>query len=240
MDLVSVVIPTYNRFHLLLDTIRSIKEQTHTNTEIIVVNDCSTQQEYYDFDYQAGNIRIIHLPVNTKQLYGFACAGHVRNVGIDAATGKYVAFCDDDDIWLPRKLELQLAAMKKYYCKMSATDGFIGEGRRDNSINYKIYLQEHYHAAIKGEYEKHNSVFFKNGFPAIWDYNFIKIQNCIVCSSAVVERDLLAKPENKMPCVRNGQEDIGCWLHVLQHTGCAFIPEPCFYYDNAHGYGQNY
>ncbi len=240
MYLVSVVIPTYNRFSFLLDTIKSIKEQTHTNTEIIVVNDCSTQKEYYEYDWQGNSIHIIHLPKNTKQIYGFACAGHVRNVGIDAAKGKYVAFCDDDDIWLPRKLELQLAAMKKYYCKMSATDGYIGQGRYDSSISNKLMLQEYYYEAIKNRFDKCGSIYFKNGFPSIWDYNFIKIQNCVVCSSAVVERELLTQHENKMPCLRNGEEDIGCWLRVLKHTGCVFVPEPCFYYDNAHGYGQNY
>ena len=61
MDKVSVVIATYNRLHLLLNTIRSVKEQTYTNIEIIVVNDCSTEKEYYEYDWKANNIIIIHL-----------------------------------------------------------------------------------------------------------------------------------------------------------------------------------
>ena len=47
MEKITVVIPTYNRFNYLLNTLSSVKEQTHTNIEIIVVNDCSTETEYY-------------------------------------------------------------------------------------------------------------------------------------------------------------------------------------------------
>ena len=51
MDKVSVIILTYNRFKYLMYTIKSVKEQTHKNLEIIVVNDCSTEKEYYDLDW---------------------------------------------------------------------------------------------------------------------------------------------------------------------------------------------
>lgn len=51
MDKVSVVIPSFNRFLYLLNTIESIKKQTYNNIEIIVVNDCSTQKEYYEYDW---------------------------------------------------------------------------------------------------------------------------------------------------------------------------------------------
>ena len=50
MDLVSVIIPTYNRFEFLHNTIKSIIEQTYKNIEIIVVNDCSSKKEYYEYN----------------------------------------------------------------------------------------------------------------------------------------------------------------------------------------------
>ena len=103
MDKVSVVIPTYNRFKYLLNTIKSVKEQTYSNIEIIIVNDNSTQNEYYDYDWKTNDIKIIHLEENSKKKFGFACAGFVRNQGIEISTGKYIAFCDDDDIWFPQK-----------------------------------------------------------------------------------------------------------------------------------------
>ena len=128
MELVSVVVPTYNRFKFLLNTIKSIKNQTHENIEIIVVNDKSTEKEYYSHNWESEGVKMIHLEQNTKNKFKFPCAGYVRNIGIDHSNGKYVAFCDDDDIWFPKKLELQIKKMKETGCKMSSTDGLIGKG----------------------------------------------------------------------------------------------------------------
>lgn len=85
IDKVSVIIPTYNRFKYLLNSIKSIKEQTYKNIEIIVINDCSTQKEYYDYDWKANNINITHLPENSKKKFGYACGGYVRNQGCKKA-----------------------------------------------------------------------------------------------------------------------------------------------------------
>ena len=137
MDLVSVIIPSFNRFKFLLNTIESIKKQTYHNIEIIVVNDCSNEKEYYQYNWKQNGVNIFHMEQNSKTLLGFACAAHVRNKGIENSSGKYIAFCDDDDIWFPSKIELQLNAMKKTDCKMSSTDGLIGEGEYDNNKSYK-------------------------------------------------------------------------------------------------------
>jgi glycosyltransferase involved in cell wall biosynthesis len=125
MDKVSVIIPTYNRFKYLLNTIKSVKEQTYPNIEIIVVNDKSIEKEYYDYDWDSNNIKIIHLEKNTKDIFGYTCTNFVRNKGIELSSGRYIAFCDDDDIWFPNKIEMQLKAMQETGCKMSSTDGLI-------------------------------------------------------------------------------------------------------------------
>ena len=65
MEKVSVIIPSFNRFKYLLNTIESVKKQTYTNLEIIVINDTSTQKEYYDYDWNANDITIIHLDKNS-------------------------------------------------------------------------------------------------------------------------------------------------------------------------------
>ena len=71
-----------------LNTIKSVKEQTYPNIEIIVINDRSTEQDYYNYNWSANSVTIIHLEKNTRELFGFPCAGYVRNAGIDASTGK--------------------------------------------------------------------------------------------------------------------------------------------------------
>ena len=67
-DLVSVVIPTFNRFDILMTTIQSVKAQTYSNIEILVVNDNSNEGAYYDYDWTGNGIRIIHLESNTKEI----------------------------------------------------------------------------------------------------------------------------------------------------------------------------
>ena len=239
MDKVSVVIPTFNRFKYLLNTIKSIQNQTYKNLEIIVVNDKSTQKEYYDYDWKANNIIIIHLEQNTKQKFGYACAGYVRNRGIAVSLGKFIAFCDDDDIWFPNKIELQLKAMKNLGCKMSSTDGLIGNGVYDINKKYKKYNDEHYYEVLQNIYKSHNSNLLDNGFPKIWTLDFLKIHNCVICSSVIIEKSILDKINN-FKNVKNAQEDYDCWLRALEHTNSAYVNDVCFYYDNRHGDGQNY
>lgn len=239
MDKVSVIIPTYNRFKYLLNTIKSVKAQTYDNIEIIVVNDKSTQKEYYDYNWESNNIKIIHLQKNSKEIFGYACAGFVRNKGIELSSGKYIAFCDDDDIWFPKKIEIQLKAMQKTGCKMSSTDGLIGNGIFNNTKIYQKYLSEHFYKIVKNIYISKGSNLLYNGYPTIWNFNFLKIHNCVICSSVVVEKTILDKINN-MKCIKNGQEDYDCWLRALQHTDSVYVKDICFYYDNGHGDGQNY
>jgi glycosyltransferase involved in cell wall biosynthesis len=239
MDKVSVVIPTYNRFHFLLNTIKSIKEQTYTNIEIIVVNDCSTEKEYYKYDWKANNIIIIHLEINSKQKYGYACAGFVRNKGIEISSGKYIAFCDDDDNWFPYKIYLQVRAMKVTGCKMSSTDGLYGNGVYNSTKKYPIYNAQHYYNTLQTIYRDKGSNLLDNGFPTIWNVDFLKIHNCMICSSVMIEKEILDKINNFKNMKPPG-EDYDCWLRALEHTNSVYVKYVCFYYDGGHGYGQNY
>ena len=239
LDLVSVVIPTFNRFNFLLNTIKSIKEQTYKNIEIIVVNDGSTQKEYDEFPWKDNDINIINLTINTKKIFGFANISYVRNKGIESSKGKYIAFCDDDDIWLPSKIELQLKHIKLSGCKMSCTDGLIGNGIYNTNSHYKKYIQEHFYDTIKKIHIHKKSMFLSRGIPNIWNYNFLKIHNCVVTSSVLVEKDLLNKVNN-FSNIKPPGEDYHCWLKLLQNTNIVFLYDACFYYDNSHGSGSKY
>lgn len=239
MEKVSIIIPTFNRFLYLLNTIASIKDQTYPDIEIIVVNDKSTQEEYYTHDWNKEGVIMIHLPENTKTTFGYVCAGHVRNTGIEKATGHYIAFCDDDDIWFPSKLHLQIDAMKETGCRMSSTDGLLGHGVYNPRKRYMKYNSENCYPMLKEKYNKYGSDALDNGFPKIWTMEFLKIHNCVICSSVVMEKTLLDDIGN-MKCVNNGNEDYDCWLRALGHTNLVYVDDICFYYDNNHGNGQNY
>src|SRR5215470_2160101 len=101
--LVSVVIPTLDRPKLLLRSINSVLRQTHQEIEIIVVVD-KPDEDTVSAVRSVGDPRI-QLIVNP---YSFTAAG-ARNAGVDHATGEWIAFLDDDDEWLPNKLERQIA-----------------------------------------------------------------------------------------------------------------------------------
>jgi glycosyltransferase involved in cell wall biosynthesis len=104
MAKVSVIIPSYNGAHWIGEAIDSVLDQTHRDTEIIVVSDGSTDETPSVLARYGG--RVIHIP---QQNGGPAVA---RNTGIRAATGEYIALLDDDDLWLPDKLEAQLAVLE--------------------------------------------------------------------------------------------------------------------------------
>lgn len=102
---VSVVIPAYNFGAFLPETIRSVREQTHPDVEIVVVDDGSTDETPEVLKRVEGpDLRWRHTPNR-----GVSAA---RNLGIELAEGDYVAFLDADDLWLPEKLERQVRLLQ--------------------------------------------------------------------------------------------------------------------------------
>jgi len=99
---VSVIVTTYNRKDLLKDTIESISGQTFTDFELIVVDNYSK----YDVKAFVGSFCDPRIRLFFNNNHGVIAAN--RNYGIAKARGRYIAFCDDDDLWYPHKLEKQL------------------------------------------------------------------------------------------------------------------------------------
>lgn len=230
--LVSVIIPTYNRFSYLLNAINSVKTQTYNNIEIIVVNDCSTQSEYYTYNFEG--CRVIHLQQNSRQNLGYPCGGYVRNQGLKVAQGKYIAFLDDDDVFLPNKIEVQVRALENSaLCMFSATEGLIGNGVFKSSIKYPLYNREKHWNYIS------NKLGISRDYPDIIDKNLLLKHNIIICSSVMVNKDFL-NSINGFKNLKNGEEDYDLWLRCLEKTNCLYIKTPCMYYDECHGDGQNY
>lgn len=102
--LVSVVLPVYNEPRYLGEAIESVLRQGESRVEFIVVDDGSTDEtatvaksfgDRIEYRYQEN-----------------AGPGPARNLGIELSTGAFLAFCDADDLWMPRKLELQLAVLE--------------------------------------------------------------------------------------------------------------------------------
>ena len=104
---VSVVIPTHNRRELLIQAVASVRSQTMRNLEIVVVDDGSTDDTTSALSSISDvRLRVIHL----SEARGVS---HARNRGIRAATGQWISFLDDDDLWSPEKLARQLQAARE-------------------------------------------------------------------------------------------------------------------------------
>jgi len=104
---VSVIIPTFNRAHLVKDAIRSAVVQTVSPLEIVVIDDGSTDDTAQQLADLASELPLPLVYVRQENAGGNVA----RNRGVKAAQGAYVAFLDSDDVWHPDKLEKQLAAL---------------------------------------------------------------------------------------------------------------------------------
>jgi|694.fasta_scaffold88206_4 glycosyltransferase involved in cell wall biosynthesis len=224
---VSVIIATYNRHDYLLNAIKSIKTQTHKNIEIIVVNDGSTQLEYSE--NLGDDVIQINLPQNTRSIFGFPCPGYSRTQGMKVATGEYIAFLDDDDVWLPNKLSLQLDAMKKTGCQMSTSDAYADYEIYNPTNQYKCFYSQIDFAELQHIHRRQGSNMLDNGFPEIWNKKFVELHNCCMTSSVILHKSIVEKV-GYMQNVRIGQEDWSYWKKVLDHTDSVFVREPCVYY----------
>jgi GT2 family glycosyltransferase/Tfp pilus assembly protein PilF len=116
LPLVSVIVPTYNRPDMLVDTLKSILAQTYRNFEIIVVNDCGLDVAgIVDWLNKEGNITYVRHGRNR----GLAAA---RNTGIRLARGKYLAYLDDDDLFHPNHLETLATFLESSDYQVAYTD----------------------------------------------------------------------------------------------------------------------
>ena len=121
-DIVSVIMPTYNTGNLLIGSINSILNQTYKYLELIIIDDCSSDENTIhilkSFSQKDSRIRLTFLKRNQGPSYA-------RNLAIKQATGRYIAFCDSDDQWALDKLEKQLKLMSDKDCALSCCSYYI-------------------------------------------------------------------------------------------------------------------
>lgn len=116
-DLVSIVMPAYNASKTIVESIESVISQDYKNWELLVVDDCSsdnTAEIILSYSKQDQRIKYFKTPVNSR------VAG-ARNLALDNVQGNYVAFLDSDDVWTRKKLSIQISEMKKRNSHMSCT-----------------------------------------------------------------------------------------------------------------------
>ena len=225
-DLISVIIPTYNRFHSLKKAIESVKNQSYKNVEIIVINDASTQEEYKT-ESLGDDVILINLEQNMKVLHNSKSAhGLTRNEGIKVAKGKWIAFLDDDDYWIPEKLQIQMYYLEKYDMKLCSTNYFKGYDTFDynNMDNYYRALPLDMDALNKND--KYSYI--------LKDRKFIYT----LLSTMVLRRDVL----DEVGLFTNVPAEDWEYWRTIYSAGYQFLflDIMLIYYDLGHAGGRNY
>lgn len=135
-QMVSVIIPTYNRGFIIFRAIKSVLCQTYQDFEIIVVDDASTDTTE-DIVLSFNDDRIFFY--RHKERRG---GGAARNMGIRLANGSYIAFLDSDDEWLPKKLELQIAFFLKEKNRIGIVDCLSTYGMDDETGVTRLFTRD--------------------------------------------------------------------------------------------------
>ncbi len=187
--LISVITPVYNSIPFIETAIHSVLSQSYTNWEMLITDDCSsdgTCELVEKFAHNDSRIKLFRLSVNQGP-------GVARNNSIKNSNGKYIAFLDSDDIWLPNKLERQLVFMEKNDCDFSFT-------------SYIIITEE---GSISGKRVRAKSKVLPR---------HMVLANYVGCSTAMYNTENLGK--RLMPKIRKRQ-DYGLWIELINDTGYA-------------------
>ncbi len=210
MPKVSIVIPTHNRADLLRSAIASVMEQSYKDWELIVIDDNSTDHTY----------KIVNC-VNDRRVRYFRNTGKsgpsvARNIGMSKATGEYIAFLDDDDIWLPKKLEKQVAVLEKSTKKVC---GIYSNRSLIDKNTGKIISK-------KPDVEKFSGSLLKQ----------LIIKNPIHTSTFVFRKECISKIGYFDESMRYS-EDRDFWIRLSMNWNIKYIDEPlikAFYHGNSH------
>lgn len=136
--LVSIVTPVFNSSDFLQTSIHSVISQTYTNWEHIIVDDCSSDNSVEiikEIAKSEPRLKLLQLPKNMG-------AGPARNLAIKEAKGKYIAFLDSDDYWIPEKLNIQIKYMENNQIAFSHSSyGFLNE--KGLEIRKPFYVSNH-------------------------------------------------------------------------------------------------
>jgi teichuronic acid biosynthesis glycosyltransferase TuaG len=158
--IVSIIMPAYNAAKTIELSVKSVLSQSFNDWELIIIDD---QSNDHTVDV-IGRFAVSDLRIRLHHSGGRAGAARARNIGIGAARGRYIAFLDSDDLWLPNKLAHQIEFMQKTGCTFCYTgyrkideDGVLGRGivTVPERLNYKDILKTNSVGCLTAIYDAH-------------------------------------------------------------------------------------
>ena len=141
MELVSIITPCYNSAKYIGQMIESVQAQTYENWELLITDDCSTDNSReIVMSYALKDSRVKYFKLNQN-----SGAGIARNHSIEKASGRYIAFCDSDDMWKPEKLEKQIQFMQdnnyefchSYTLVVDENNNVVGLNKKPQRVSFK-------------------------------------------------------------------------------------------------------
>ena len=181
--MVSIIMPNYNSEKYIEETIKSVLAQTYNNWELLFVDDLSTDN----------SLELVHafdddrIKVFTSDKNGGAAIA--RNKAIENARGRWIAFLDSDDLWLPDKLEKQIKYMLDNDFSFSFTDYDVVGENNEQIFKFVPHLDS-------------------------CTYNDILKHNHIGCLTVIYDAEKLGRVY--MPTNAEKREDLACWLSILK------------------------
>ena len=190
---VSIIMPAFNAARYIKATLESVLKQTFEDWELLIVNDCSTDNTgelVEKYKIREPRIHLINLTENKG-----APAGP-RNIGVRKARGQWIAFLDSDDIWHPEKLKRQLDVLKKTKSKFCSTQMVDFRGDEIPELNDAAENQIEWISFTR---------------------QLIKFRT--PTSSVVADKALLLKYPFNEDMTYKAREDLDCWLHCHEEIG---------------------
>lgn len=201
---VTVIIPTYNRAHLVKDAVESVLNQTYQDFELIVIDDGSTDNTKEVLAVYKDKLTYIY-----QENQGRSSA---RNHGIKLAQGEYIAFLDSDDVWFPDKLERQVPVLESAPPDVVLVHGYkcIVDKNFQPLSGWELKLRKLYTLAQRKEETYENYLYF----------------NCIFTSAILVRRAAIIEIHGYDASI-GSLEDFDLYLRLLlKNYDFAFISEP--------------
>ncbi len=201
---ISVIIPTYNRVHLIKDAVESVFNQTYQDFELIIIDDGSTDNTREVLAEYGERLRYIY-----QENQGRSAA---RNHGINLAKGEYIAFLDSDDVWFPDKLARQVPILESAPDNVVLVHGYkyIVDRNLQPIPGWELKLRNLYTLAERGEETYENYLH----------------SNCIFTSTILVRKAAIIEIGGYDTSTQ-GVEDLDFYLQLLLlNYNFTFMSEP--------------
>jgi len=192
-DLISIIVPVYNVENFIEETMDCVRAQTYPDWELLLVEDCSSDNtvtliRQYMEKAQDPRIRLLRQPSNMG-------AARARNRGVKEANGRYIAYLDADDLWMPEKLEKELAFMKEKGAAFAFT-GYEFADENGKGMGKVVHV------------------------PAKLTYRQALSNTTIFTTTVMFDLEQLSREQLEMPVIKS--EDTALWFRVLRSGVTAY------------------